>query len=349
MSEPIPVFDGHNDILGHLATSDVSDPVTAFLTGSFPCHVDLPKARAGGFAGGMFAVFCPSPKKPDGTLPPGMAFDMAPLPLDLVPAQADAIKQISLLYRLQAAGALAVCRSTAEIKAAMAAGKIAAVLHLEGVEAVDADLQFLDVLYAAGLRSLGPVWSRDNIFGHGVPFNFPGSPDTGPGLTDAGRRLVEACNRLGILVDLSHITEKGFWDVAEVSTGPLVATHSNVHAICPSPRNLTAGQLRAIADSDGMVGLNFATGFLRPDGAWRTDTDIEIMLRHLDAMIEAVGETRVGLGSDFDGAMLPAAIGSSAGLQMLIEAMSKHGYGEALIKRLAHGNWLALLERVIDR
>lgn len=349
MSTPIPVFDGHNDILGHLATSDVADPVAAFLTGSFPCHIDLIKARTGGFAGGMFAVFCPSPKKPDGALPPGMAFDMAPLPLDRVPAQADAIKQISLLYRLEAAGALAVCRSTAEIKAAMAAGKIAAMLHLEGVEAIDPDLQFLDVLYAAGLRSLGPVWSRDNIFGHGVPFHFPGSPDTGPGLTDAGKRLVAACNRLGILVDLSHITEKGFWDVAEVSTGPLVATHSNVHAICPTPRNLTAGQLRAIADSDGMVGLNFATGFLRPDGAWRADTDIEIMLRHLDAMIEAVGETRVGLGSDFDGAMLPAAIGSSAGLQVLIEAMGKHGYDDTLINRLAHGNWLALLERVIDK
>lgn len=349
MSEPIPVFDGHNDILGHLATSDVADPVQAFLTGSFPSHIDLIKAKTGGFAGGMFAVFCPSPKKPDGTLPPGMAFDMAPLPLDLVPAQSTAITQISLLYRLEAAGALAVCRNTTEIKAAMAEGKIAAVLHIEGVEAIDADLQFLDVLYAAGLRSLGPVWSRDNIFGHGVPFNFPGSPDTGPGLTEAGKRLVTACNRLGVLIDLSHITEKGFWDVAELSSAPLVATHSNVHAICANPRNLTADQLKAIRDSNGMVGLNFATGFLRPDGAWRTDTGLDVMLRHLDAMIEAVGETRVGLGSDFDGAMLPAAIGSSAGLQVLIDALQQHGFDDALVQRLAHGNWLDLLARVIDR
>ena len=110
------------------------------------------------------------------------------------------------------------------------------VLHLEGAEAIDGDLNFLEVLYAAGLRSLGPVWSRNNIFGHGVPFKFPASPDLGDGLTAAGEKLVSACNEMKILVDLSHITEKGFWDVARLSKAPLVATHSNAHALCPSPQ-----------------------------------------------------------------------------------------------------------------
>src|SRR5690606_476421 len=122
--------------------------------------------------------------------------------------------------------------------------------------------------------SLGPVWSRDNAFAHGVPFAYPSSPDTGPGLTDAGKELVRACNRMGILIDLSHMTEKGFFDVARVSDQPLVATHSNVHAITPSARNLTDRQLDAVRDSKGVVGLNYAVSFLREDGQERADTGI---------------------------------------------------------------------------
>ena len=339
------VFDGHNDTLLRLSLLDNVDPVASFIAGDQPAHIDGPKAKAGNFAGGLFAVFCPSPKRVGG---PTSLTGFATNELGMDEARALASKQISLLFRLEEAGALVVCRTTADIRAAMAAGKLAAVLHMEGVEAVDEDLYFLDILYAAGLRSLGPVWSRTNIFGHGVPFSFPGTPDVGPGLTEAGKRLVGACNRKRIQIDLSHITEKGFWDVANLSTAPLVATHSNVHALCPSPRNLTAEQLKAIRDSDGMVGLNFATGFLRPDGQMRPDTEIELMVRQLDAMIEAVGETRVALGSDFDGANIPAPIGSAAGLPLLFEALAKHGYDQALMDRIGYGNWLALLERTID-
>ena len=130
---------------------------------------------------------------------------------------------------------------------------------MEGCEAIDADLAALDVFYAAGLRSLGPVWSRNNIFAHGVPFAFPMSPDTGPGLTEAGERLVKECNRKGILIDLAHITEKGFWDVAKLSDQPLIASHSNAHTLTPVARNLTDRQLDAIRDSKGLAGLNYAT------------------------------------------------------------------------------------------
>src|SRR5919202_1128991 len=128
-----------------------------------------------------------------------------------------------------------------------------------------AELDALEVFYQAGLRSLGPVWSRPTAFGHGVPFAFPRSPDTGAGLTDAGKELVRACNRLGIMIDLSHLNEQGFWDVAGLSDAPLVATHSNAHALCPSTRNLTDEQLGAIAGSGGLVGVNFAVSFLRED------------------------------------------------------------------------------------
>lgn len=349
MTDLIPVFDGHNDVLLRLHFQRDGNPVAGFLAGTTEGHIDLPKAKAGGLAGGLFAVFCPSPEKPDfSALARGGEVPMPPpLPMDV--ARTSAVRMISLLLQLErvSGGQVAVCRSAADIRTAMARGSLAAVLHIEGIECIDGDLDFLEVLYAAGLRSLGPVWSRNNIFAHGVPFRFPGSPDVGPGLTEAGRRLVEACNRLGVLIDLSHINERGFWDVAELSDAPLVATHSNAHALCPTPRNLTDDQLRAIRDTDGMVGLNFAAGFLRPDGRMDPATEIEVMVRHLDHMIEVAGETHVGLGSDFDGAIIPAPIGSAAGLPRLFEALAAHGYDRPLLERLAHGNWLSLLERTI--
>jgi membrane dipeptidase len=147
--------------------------------------------------------------------------------------------------------------------------------------AIDPNFEVLDVLYEAGLRSLGPVWRRSNAFGHGVPFLCPSSPDTGPGLTDLGKELIGACNRLGILIDLSHLNERGFWDVAAISNAPLVATHSNAHALSPHARNLTDKQLTAIGETGGMVGVNFATSYLRPDGRQHADTPVDLVIEHL--------------------------------------------------------------------
>jgi len=218
-------------------------------------------------------------------------------------------------------------------------------MHLEGAEAIDPDFSTLEVLYAAGLRSLGPVWSRPTIFGHGVPFRFPSTGDTGPGLTEAGKELVRQCNRLKIMLDVSHLNEKGFNDLAALTDAPIIATHSNAHVISPHARNLTDRQLAMIAESDGMVGLNFATAFLRPDGRMAPDMPIEIMLRHLDHLMEKVGEDRVGFGSDFDGAIVPQAIGDVAGLPVLRHEMRAHGYDEALLTKLCHGNWFRVLRK----
>lgn len=272
-----------------------------------------------------------------------------PEPLPLEEARASVVSELAILLRLVRAsqGAVALCTNTSEIRAAIARGALAVVVHLEGVEAIDGELKFLEILYAAGLRSLGPVWSRNNIFGHGVPFHFPAGPDLGDGLTAAGERLIAACNEMKIMIDLSHITEKGFWDVARLSKAPLVATHSNAHALCPSPRNLTDRQLAAIRDTQGMVGLNFATCFLRPDGSMNADTDITLMVEQIDYLMTKVGEDHVGLGSDFDGAVVPSAIGSAAGLQALFGALRGRGYSDALLTKLGSTNWLDLLQRTI--
>ena len=346
---PIPVFDGHNDTLLRFALHKTNAPEHLFGKGDGGGHLDLPRARAGGFAGGLFAAFPPPVvmAKLDETLK-GPGYDV-PLPalLALDAAQASTAHMFAILLRLERAfpSDLAICRSVADIRSAMRGGRIAAVMHIEGAEAIDPDLNMLDLLHAAGLRSLGLVWSRSNIFAHGVPFRFPGTPDTGPGLTDAGRALVRGCNDRKILIDLSHLNEQGFWDVAALTTAPLVATHSNVHTLCPSSRNLTERQLDAIRESRGVVGLNFATCFLRPDGAMRADTDLDLMRRHLDILIERLGEDGVALGSDFDGAVVPAAIGSVAGLPALFEHLRQSGYSESLMKKIAHDNWLSLLER----
>jgi membrane dipeptidase len=270
-----------------------------------------------------------------------------PLP-DLIGAEAAqpvAVAMIGHLMWMERTGTLAICRSVADIRAAMAAGKIAAILHFEGAEPIGEDLDALHLWHAAGLRSLGPVWSRPTVFGHGVPFRFPGFPDTGPGLTDAGKRLVAECNRLKIMIDLSHLNEAGFNDVAALSDAPLVATHSNAHTVTPSTRNLTDRQLAMIAERDGMVGLNFATVFLRADGRKSAFDGWEPVLRHLDHLIGRLGEDHVGLGSDFDGATVPADIGDVAGLPRLLDALAANGFGEALVKKIAHENWLALLTR----
>jgi membrane dipeptidase len=240
-----------------------------------------------------------------------------------------------------------LCRSVAEIRAAMDGDVIAGVMHMEGAEAIGPDLDALYLFYEMGLRSLGPVWSRETIFGHGVPMAFPGGPDTGPGLTAKGRDLVRLCDELGIVIDLSHLNEKGFDDVAAVSSAPLVATHSNAHALCNSPRNLTDRQLHMIRERGGMVGFNFATFYLNADGTADPATGWDVMLRHLDHLIEQAGEDHVGLGSDFDGCVLPERIGDVTGVPHLFEAMQAHGYDDALIAKLARENWLACLEKCV--
>src|SRR5665213_1107893 len=338
MTTQTQVFDGHNDVLLRLYKSKSSDAVPDFLEGEEAGHLDLKKAKAGSFAGGLFALYSPSAAKPVATekQTAGEQGEVAlPAPLSLEEAQKSIVAELAILLKIVRAsrGDVAICKTTADVKSTIERQALALVIHLEGAEAIDADLNFLEVLYAAGLRSLGPVWSRDNIFGHGVPFRFPSSPDIGEGLTAAGERLVRACNEMKILVDLSHINEKGFWDVARLSTAPLVATHSNAHALCASARNLTDRQLAAIRESKGMVGLNFASSFLRPDGRMSSDTPLDLMVRQLDYLIEKLGEDHVGLGSDFDGAVISESIGSAAGLPVLFQALRDNGYSEPLLRK----------------
>ncbi|MCF6367928.1 dipeptidase [Rhizobium halophilum] len=340
------VFDGHNDVLLRLwrTMKAGGDPIAEFVNGASNGHIDAPRARAGGLAGGFCAIYIPSGdlilKEPDER---GHYETPLAAPLTLEPALQIALEEAALALRLERAGAWRLCRSTADVRAAMEDGQFAAVMHMEGCEAIDQDLNNLEVFYAAGLRSLGPVWSRHNAFGHGVPFSFPMSPDTGPGLTEHGFELVRACNRLGILVDLAHITEQGFWDVAKTTDQPLVASHSNVHALTPVARNLTDKQLDAIRESRGLVGLNYAVTMLRPDGRDDAHTPLSDMVRHVDYLVERLGIDHVALGSDFDGATIPEEISDAAGNQNLVAALKDAGYAGADLNKICRENWLRII------
>jgi membrane dipeptidase len=348
------IFDGHNDVLLRLYERGGKDAVQSFLNGEIingkPAgQLDLPRARQAGFAGGFFAIYVPSHEHGNfDALMQSPPYNIPlPAPCALDYAQHVTFAQASLLIRMEAVsqGALKICRNTADIQHCLATNTIAAIMHIEGAEAIDRDLDALYVLHQAGLRSLGPVWSRPNIFGNGVPFKFPSTPDTGDGLTEAGFDLVRACNKLKIMIDVSHLNEKGFWDVAKTSHAPLVATHSNAYALSNHSRNLTDRQLDAIKDTGGMVGVNYAVAFLRDDGRKDANTPIDTMIRHMDYLVERLGEDNVGLGSDFDGATIPKELDTVNGLPKLVEVMRLNGYGKKVIHNICCQNWINLLEK----
>lgn len=343
---PFPVFDGHNDVLLRLYSSHREDAVSAFLQGPAAGQIDLPRIRQGGLAGGLFAVYVPSPKDPAKSVPENDSLFVNHATPSMESAREITFSMISTLLRIEAAsaGQAKICHSVADIRHCMATGTLAMVLHIEGAEALDPDLELLDILYAAGLRTLGPLWSRPNIFGDGVPFRFPSSPDIGSGLTETGLRLVKACNAKRIMVDLSHMDEKGFWQTARISDAPLVASHSNAHALCSQSRNLTDKQLDAIRESNGFVGVNFGTAFLRADGKKDPNATVEEIVRHVDYLLNKLGEDSVGFGSDFDGTTVPPDLHDVAGLPILVEALTRRGYDHPLLEKICYGNWLRVLE-----
>jgi len=336
----IPVFDGHNDAI---TREDAAD----FATGRDGGHLDLPRARAGGLAGGIFALFTPTPGAERIDFDRGggrMEVELA-APIGPEIAAATTSQAAGRLLGLERDGHLRIVRTIADLDAAREDGVLAAVMHHEGAEAIDPALQALELWYAAGLRSLGPVWSRPNAFAHGVPFMFPASPDTGPGLTAAGRRLVRRCAELGIAVDLSHLNEAGFWDVARLDGAPLIASHSGVHALCASTRNLTDAQLDAIAASGGLVGIVFAAPFIRADGADDADTPLATIVAHVRYAADRIGVEHVALGSDFDGATVPDELGDVAGLPRLLDALAAAGFTEDEVRAIAWDNWRRVLAR----
>jgi membrane dipeptidase len=336
----LSIFDGHNDLLLNLWLHHRDAPAQAFFSGIENGHLDFPRMQQGSFAGGLFALFVPPQRYIEQVAPQRAQERWSPLEI--------LWQQLAILKTLvaESQGRARLCLTSADIAACRADGVLAMVAHIEGADGFDGDGDALAAFYQAGVRSIGPFWNLPNRFGVGVTGNFPGSPDSGPGLTAEGAALIVAANQQRMLIDVSHMNANAFWDTARLSSAPLVATHSNAHALCPQPRNLTDDQLRAIRDSGGVVGVNFGNAFLRADGKRDNDTPLIEIVKHVDHLIAIMGSDHVAFGSDFDGISAPEALKDVSGLPQLCALLRENGYDQAGLEQITWGNWQRVLKQI---
>jgi membrane dipeptidase len=247
----------------------------------------------------------------------------------------------------QGNGQVGLVQTYSDLEDYLARDVLAILLHLEGAEAIHPNLDNLGKMYANGVRSIGLVWSRPNAFGNGVHYRFPSSPDTGDGLTEAGKDLIRACNHMGVLVDLAHLNEKGFWDAAHVSDSPLVVSHTGVHAICPASRNLLDTQIDAVGKSGGLIGIMFEPSEIRPDGKPDQDMPLGDLTGHIQYIARRIGPDHVALGGDFDGARMPNDLKDAAALPNLVKALEECGFRDEDLEKILYKNWLRILKGVL--
>jgi membrane dipeptidase len=225
-------------------------------------------------------------------------------------------------------------------------GKVAGILTVEGGEALQGSLAVLRALYRLGVRALTLTWNFRNALADGVD-----ETRTGGGLSNFGVEVVREMGRLGMLVDVSHLTEAGFWQVMEEARGPVVATHSNARAVCDHRRNLTDEQLKALAAKGGVTGLNAAPGFVTKD-AYKTGPDgrlikatISALLDHADHIIGLVGPDHVGLGLDLDGiSRTPEDFEDVTCLPLLTQGLFERGHSAETVRAILGGNFLRAMD-----
>ena len=331
-------FDGHNDLLMQLWLQHPDNPEHYFFDAGCEGHLDYSRIRQGRLGAAFFAIFVP---------PARYVAQHFPQRLDALHDSVSVMReQLAILGRLErySDGKAKICRTAADVHSCLENGVLAMIAHIEGADALDPQGNLLREFYQAGVRSVGPFWNNPNQFGEGVTGSFPGSPDSGPGLTDKGIEFIRQLGDLNLIIDVSHMNQQAFFDTARYSPQPLVATHSNAHALCPQPRNLTDNQLRVLAESGGVAGINFGNAFLRADGQRNPDTSTGVITRHIRYLINHAGEDHVAFGSDFDGTAVPAALKDVTGLPVIEESLYKAGLSGAVIDKICRLNWLRIIE-----
>jgi len=214
------------------------------------------------------------------------------------------------------------------------------ILSIEGGEALEGDLGVLRVLHRLGVRLLTLTWNQRNQIADGV-----GESRTGSGLTEFGLKVIDEMNDLRMLIDVSHLSETGFWDVIKRSKAPIVASHSNCYALCPHLRNLKDEQIKALADKGGVIGITFVPNFLTQE---KRKTTVKDVVKHIDYLVEKVGVDCVGLGSDFDGTgALPLGLEGVDKIPNITEELLNRGHKEKDIKKILGENFLRVFKDVI--
>jgi len=312
------VFDGHCDtileIMNHKRTLG-----KRASTG----HLDIPRMKEGGVDVQFFAVFIEDIYKPDRSLKRTLQL------IDCFYKEIEKNQDDILLVT-----------NYNQIEEVNSAGKIAAILSIEGGEALEGDLGVLRVLYKLGVRLLTLTWNQRNQIADGI-----GESRTGSGLTKFGLKVIDEMNRLGMLIDVSHLSETGFWDVIKRSKAPIVASHSNCYALCPHLRNLKDEQIKALADKGGVIGITFVPNFLTQE---KRKTTVGDVVKHIDYLVEKVGVDYIGLGSDFDGTGgLPLGLEGVDKVPNITGELLDRGYKEKDIKKILGENFLRVFKEVV--
>lgn len=311
----MPIFDAHCD-----TASKILDLKAGLRANS--CHADLERMRSSGSWVQVFAAFV----NPDAYR--GCELRRALQIIDGIYREAEANSDL-----------MTVCTSMLEIKRALAENKLAALISIEGGEALQGELASLRMLYRLGTRSLCLTWNYRNELADGV-----GEGASAGGLSAFGRCVVEEMNRLGMLVDVSHISEKGFWDVLENSKAPVIASHSNSKTVCDHPRNLADAQLKALGDNGGIAGINLCPGFLSNTGT----ASIDDIIRHIEHVASMAGEEHIGLGCDFDGIKYtPCDVKGVQDIYRIFDRLLALNYPEEFIEKFSCGNFMRIVEKVI--
>lgn len=308
-------FDAHIDTLLHLVHSGKS-------LKEADGHVNLDKLRQGGVSAQVFAVFV----EPD--FYQGMALHRA-------------MQMIDNFWEMIAEypDYLAFAGSGREIQKIYRDGKIACLLAVEGGEVLQGSLANLRNLYRLGVRILTLTWNYRNALANGQT-----EGDQSGGLSPFGREVVAEMNRLGMLVDISHLNEPGFWDVLEISSDPIIASHSCARALRDHGRNLTDRQIRALADKGGVIGVNFYPGFLTDSG----QASLDDVLNHIEHLMNVGGTDCVGLGSDYDGInAVPEGLQDCGMMQAIAAGLARRGHSQAVIEKIMGGNFLRIAESVL--
>ena len=286
-------------------------------------HVDLPRLLEGGIDLQVFAVYIQPEYKIERALHRALqVFDRFYTELEAHEDKMMLFKQVS------------------DVREAEKKGKVAAMLSIEGGEAVEADLGILRMLYKLGLRAMTLTWNERNQIADGA-----GEGRTKGGLTNFGVDLVKEMNRLGMVVDVSHLNDAGFFDVIETTTKPIIASHSNCRALCNHRRNLTDDMIKLLAKNGGVMGMNFAPAFVDEK---KENVTLERLLDHVDHIVKLVGVEHVGLGSDFDGIeSTPKGLEDVTRMPYLTEGLVKRGYKEDDIIKILGENFLRVFKTVI--
>ena len=315
------VVDTHCDTLMQLMPQPRGSPPARRLgERSDRGHIDLPRLVEGGVDCQTFAIYTGERVNQPGALLTALQM------VDVFNRECSANEGIIHAFNYD------------EILEANKSGKVAALLSIEGAEPLMGDLGVLRIFYKLGVRMLSFTWNWRTPFADGLAAKRAESR-----LTDLGVEAIREMERLGIVYDVSHLSDSCFWDVVEVKKGPFIASHSNCRAVCDHPRNLTDNMIRALAEHGGVMGMNFSAHFVDKEKA-----TVERVVDHIDHIIDLVGPDHVGLGSDFDGIrMTPEGLEDVSRMPNITRELVRREYSDEDIMKILGGNHLRVFKEVL--